>query len=341
MASYSATDKLLHKFYLSNYGISKSTLEMEEVLYGQKAKQLDVKQYVFVTGLARSGTTAVMNKIFGTGEYASLQYANMPFLLSPNLWKRKLNIKPHERAHKDGIIIDGDSPEEFDEYFWKAILKDTYIKDNGLSIHNVDDKLLDKYLTYVALICLAKGKDKYVSKNNNNVLRLSTLQKIDHHKIIILFRDPLSHASSLLKLHRSFSENQMEDSFTLNYFNYLGHHEFGLNHKPFLLTTDFANQRHQFPKEDINYWLVIWLNYYSYLLNHTQNSYLFICFEDLIEQPDLVYDHIAGHLALGSDLKPNKKHKPSSYGQVDCDENLLKKCLEVYSLLSELKKYQI
>ena len=30
----------------------------------QKAKQLKVKQYVFVTGLARSGTTAVMNKIF-------------------------------------------------------------------------------------------------------------------------------------------------------------------------------------------------------------------------------------------------------------------------------------
>ena len=60
MPTYSATDKFLHKFYLSNYSISKATLEMEEILYGQKAKQIDVEQYVFVTGLARSGTTVVM-----------------------------------------------------------------------------------------------------------------------------------------------------------------------------------------------------------------------------------------------------------------------------------------
>ena len=55
MASYSTSDKFLHKFYLSNYGISRATLEMEEILHGAKAKQLDIKQYVFVSGLARWG----------------------------------------------------------------------------------------------------------------------------------------------------------------------------------------------------------------------------------------------------------------------------------------------
>lgn len=340
MATYSATDKFLHKFYLSNYGISKATLEMEEALYAQKLKQLDVKQYVFVTGLARSGTTAVMNKIFGTGQYASLQYANMPFLLSPNLWKRKLKIESHERAHKDGIIIDGNSPEEFDEYFWKAFLKDAYIKENGLALHDVDDKILAKYLTYVRLICLAKGKDKYVSKNNNNVLRLTTLQKIDLNKIIILFRDPLSHASSLMKLDKSFSKNQHEDPFSLDYFNYLGHHEFGLNHKPFLLTAEFADHRQQYSKESLNYWLAIWLNYYGYLLQQNVDDNLFICFEDLIKEPDLVYNHIAAYLALDSFLQPNKKHNPSKYAALDCDTGLLKKCMEVYEQLSRLKNHQ-
>ena len=195
---------------------------MEEILYSQKAKQLELKQQVFVTGLARSGTTAVMNKIFGTRLYASLQYANMPFLLSPNLWKRKSKIESHERTHKDGIIIDGNSPEEFDEYFWKAFMNDSYIMSDGLALHDVDRKMLDKYLTYISLICLAKGKDKYVSKNNNNVLRLSAFQKIDHSKIILLFRNPLSHASSLMKLDSSFTKNQTDDPFTLEYFNYLG-----------------------------------------------------------------------------------------------------------------------
>lgn len=341
MASYSTSDKFLHKFYLSNYGISTATLEMEEILYGAKAKQLQIKQYVFVSGLARSGTTAVMNKIFGTGEFASLQYSNMPFLLSPNLWKRKSKIESHERAHNDGIIIDGNSPEEFDEYFWKVFLKDSYIKKDGLEPHDVKDDVLDKYLTYVSLICLAKGKEKYISKNNNNVLRLSSLQKIEKHKIIILFREPSSHAASLMKLDKSFSKNQMEDPFSLDYFNYLGHHEFGLNHKPFLLTPGFTGNRQKFAKDSINYWLAIWLNYYSYILDQPNTALLLVSFEDLIQSPDLVYDYIFNELDIENELVESKKHQASTYPTSDFDEGLLNECREVYKQLSALKQYQV
>ena len=341
MASYSTSDKFLHKFYLSNYGISKATLEMEEIMYGAKAKQLDIKQYVFVTGLARSGTTAVMNKIFGTGEFASLQYSNMPFLLSPNLWKRKSKIESHERAHNDGIIIDGNSPEEFDEYFWKAFLKDSYISEEGLEPHEVKDDILEKYLTYVTLICYAKGKEKYISKNNNNVLRLSALEKIEHNKIIILFRSPLSHAASLMKLDKSFSKNQREDPFALDYFNYLGHHEFGLNHKPFLLTSAFTEYRQQFEKGSINYWLAIWLNYYSYILDQPYSGLSLVSFEDLIQYPTKVYDYIFNELDMSNTLTQVKKHQPSTYPTLDCDEGLLSKCQDVYQQLSALKKYRV
>ncbi len=221
----------------------------------------------------------------------------------------------------------------------KSNAKDSYIKEDGLTIHSVDDDLLDKYLTYAKLICLAKGMDKYISKNNNNILRLAALQKIENSKIIMLFRDPVSHASSLLKLDKRFSKEQTEDPFSLDYFNYLGHHEFGLNHKPFLLTTDFANQRQKFSKENLNYWLAIWLNYYSYLLNNNKDNYLFISFEDLINTPDTVYDFIADNLKVKSKFALSKKHNPSTYPILDCDVDLLKKCLTVYEQLSELKKY--
>ena len=339
MPTYSATDKFLHKFYLSNYSISKATLDMEEILYGQKAKQIDVEQYVFVTGLARSGTTVVMRKIFSTGDYASLQYSNMPFLLSPNLWKRNAKIESHERSHNDGIIIDGNSPEEFDEYFWKALMNDSYILKEGLALHQADTKVLEKYLTYISLICYAKGKNKYVSKNNNNILRLTTLQKIGHGKIIILFRNPLSHASSLMKLDRSFSKTQTEDPFSLEYFNYLGHHEFGLNHKPFLLTSEFKVNRQLYSKESLNYWLSIWLNYYNYIFKNMENDHLFICFEDLVKEPDLVYSHIAHYLNLEIEFEESKKHFPATYEDLDYDRELLNECLKVYSSLKELKKY--
>ncbi|TAI48582.1 hypothetical protein [Flagellimonas allohymeniacidonis] len=341
MAGYSATDKFLHKLYLSKYGISKATMEMDEMVYGQRAKALPIDQVVFVTGLARSGTTAVMNKIFKSGEYASLQYANMPFLLSPNLWNRKSNIKAHERAHKDGIIIDGNSPEEFDEYFWKAFLKDSFIEEDGLSIHDVDDEIFKKYLLYVSLICLAKGKNKYISKNNNNVLRLSALQRIENQKTFILFRDPLSHASSLMKLHKSFSKNQTEDPFALDYFNYLGHHEFGLNHKPFLLTEEFTSHRGEFDMESIDYWLAIWLNYYRYVLKTPLKDTWFIGFEDLIKEPDVVYEHIAREIGFETTFPPSKKHTPSTYTKPDCNKLLLDECQNVYTQLSELRSYQI
>lgn len=335
MAAYSASDKFLHKFYLSNYIISKATLEMDEILNGTRAKKLNIDQYVFVTGLARSGTTSVMRTIFQSGSFASLQYSNMPFLLSPNLWKKSSKIESHERAHKDGIVIDGNSPEEFDEYFWKAFLKDSYIAENGLLVNDISKTILEKYKAYVRLICLAKGKERYISKNNNNVLRIDALRKIKGSILIILFRDPLSHASSLLKLHKSFSKSQAEDPFTLEYFNYLGHHEFGLNHKPFLLTKRFKDNRTKFSANNINYWLMVWLNYYSYLLEKLENKDILICFEELISSPDSVYPFLSDRLNVH--INPGKKHKPSNYTELEVEESLHKECISVYNALFEKK----
>ena len=338
MSSYSKAEKNLHKLYLSNYFLSKSSLEMEEILYGHKAKKQIVEQYVFITGLARSGTTALMNKIFNTQEYASLQYSNMPILLAPNLWNKKLKIEKHERAHGDGIIIDGNSPEEFDEYFWKVFLKDSYIKD-GLIPHKVEDTVLDKYLTYVSLICYSKGKQKYISKNNNNILRLSSLKKIEGSKIIVLFREPLSHASSLMKLHLSFSENQKEDPFVLDYFNYLGHHEFGLDHKPFLLTDDFVNNRADYSIDDLNYWLLIWINYYEYLLGHFNEEFILVSFEDLINEPNSVFEYVRTVLEINSTLTSEKKHSPSKYKKLSFEPGLLNRANGIYQKLNRLKRY--
>lgn len=340
MSSYSRAEKNLHKLYLSNYFLAKSSLELEEIMHGKKARETAIQEYVFITGLARSGTTALMNKIFSSEEYASLQYSNMPILLSPNLWNKKLKIAKHERAHKDGIIIDGNSPEEFDEYFWKVFLNDAYIKD-GLLPHEVDDKVLNKYKAYVSLICHSKKKQKYISKNNNNILRLNALKKIEGNKIIVLFREPLSHASSLMKLHKSFSENQKEDPFALDYFNYLGHHEFGLNHKPFLLTQNFIENRSKYSLDNLNYWLLIWINYYEYLLEHFDEQYILVSFEDLIHTPNTVYKHMGSVLNISVELKTEKKHSPSKYIDIDSEQPLLEKAEMIYDKLNTLKRYRV
>ena len=338
MSSYSKAEKNLHKLYLSNYFLSKSSLELEEIMHGSKAKKHTVEQYVFITGLARSGTTALMNKIFYTQEYASLQYSNMPILLSPNLWNKKLKLEKHERAHGDGIIIDGNSPEEFDEYFWKVFLNDSYIKE-GLLPHEVSEKVLNKYLTYVSLICYSKGKHKYISKNNNNILRLDALKAIKGSHIIFLFRDPLAHASSLMKLHLTFSKNQEEDPFILDYFNYLGHHEFGLDHKPFLLTEDFVKNKDGYELNDLNYWIQIWINYYEYLLENFDDSFTVVAFEDLIEDPNKVFAFVGEKLNITTPMISDKKHSPSKYSEISCDPILKERAMHIYKTLCAKRQY--
>lgn len=335
MSGYSKAEQNLHRLYLSNYFIAKSSLELEEILHGKKAKQQEVQQYVFISGLARSGTTALMNKIFNTQEYASLQYSNMPILLSPNLWNKKLKLEKHERAHKDGIIIDGNSPEEFDEYFWKVFLNDSYIND-GLLPHEVNKDILQKYKTYVSLICLSKKKNKYISKNNNNILRLSSLRKIEHNRIIILYREPLAHASSLLKLHQSFSATQAEDPFALDYFNYLGHHEFGLGHKPFLLTDTFIAEREAYDSASIDYWLKVWINYYEYLLQQYDRDMLLISFEDLVSNPSEVYQRVGKYLDIETPLIPEGAFKPTVYPEIASNAEILEEARVIYSKLNSL-----
>ena len=62
---------------------------------------------------------------------------------------------------------------------------------------------------------------------------------------------------------------------------WLGHHEYGLTHKPFYFGTDERNFRGVQTPDDINYWLDLWVRTYSYLLNTEPKSSVFVCYEDL------------------------------------------------------------
>jgi hypothetical protein len=162
------------------------------------------------------------------------------------------------------------------------------------------------------------------------------LRRIAHNRIIILFREPLAHASSLLKLHKSFSATQEVDPFALDYFNFLGHHEFGLGHKPFLLTESFISEREKFDKDSIDYWVRVWINYYEYLLQQYEKDMLLISFEDLIRNPRKVYEAVDVFLDIESPLIPGPPFQPGLYKDVECNEQLLARARETYSKLESL-----
>ena len=85
----------------------------------------------------------------------------------------------------------------------------------------------------------------YVAKNNNALLRYRALRRMNREfHAVVMFRDPLKHAASLLAMHQKYCTMQGDDPFVLEYMNWLAHHEFGLGHKPF----NFPRRR-SFPRK--------------------------------------------------------------------------------------------
>ena len=257
MQNYNILQKFLHDFVLSKKFINKSLFELEKTIY-LKNKDIKNQSHVFITGLPRSGTTSLLNFLFSFDEYASLTYNCMPFVLSPNFSKlfQQKNITKKERLHEDGIYYDNNSPEALDEIFF----------------NNNEEFVSHEIVNYIQLILLSNNKLKYLSKNNLNYKRIDLIQSILPNSIFLIpIREPLQHANSLFNQHLKFSQLQKEDDFIKRYMNYLGHNEFGLNHKPWNNPIQFTDLN------NINYWLEQWSLFYEFIYKKFK-SYTNCCF---------------------------------------------------------------
>ena len=137
-----------------------------------------------------------------------------------------------ERAHGDGIEVDFHSPEALDEVYWRIFAGDDYIRADRLVPHVPGDEQMAGYRDFIRLVLRRTGRSRYLSKNNNNLLRLDSLAKaFPDSSFSFPIRDPLDHARSLLNQHRRFLGS---DGFTRAYMGWLGHHEFGATHRPFV-----------------------------------------------------------------------------------------------------------
>lgn len=258
MSDYSALDRLLHRLVLASPVMAEMLHDVERALFLKSAPTADSRP-VIVTGLARAGTTILMREIHATGAFASLGYADMPFVLAPNLWGRiarqgKGAGARRERAHGDGITVDLHSPEALDEVYWRVTAGKDYIRPDGLWPHDPDADALAGYADLMRLVRLRRGKPRYLSKNNNMVLRLPALARaLPQAVFLVVLRDPLAHAASLLAQHRRFLD---ADRFTRDYMTWLGHHEFGATHRPFR----FDPAPPAGSPTEIDYWLGLWLS---------------------------------------------------------------------------------
>jgi len=196
---YDFPSRVLHRLALSNTAILETSFDMERKLFAERPIKSIQAKHVFVSGLARSGTTMLMQALYDSREFSALTYRDMPFVLAPNTWAKvtersQRHMDDVERAHGDGIQIGFDSPETLEEVFWRVFGGD-YIREDRLASVRLTDESIAAFRVYVDLINRRYNKRRYLSKNNNNVLRLAGLPNIFPNSIILVpFRDPLRQA---------------------------------------------------------------------------------------------------------------------------------------------------
>jgi len=231
---------------------------------------------VYVCGLARSGTTMLLHILDDINVFRSLTYRDMPFVLAPNLWKQITRFAPQkaapiERAHGDGIRVDFDSPEGFEEVFWRTFGTATS-SSHSLSAVEPSPEVLSAFADYRAVVANPRTEPgpsngiprRYLSKNNNNLLRLHSLCADPTATVLLVYRNPISTARSLYRQHQRFCAAQTSDRFTQTYMSWLSHHEFGLDHRPFFFAVPAMDDSRA--PDDPNYWLDYWNAVYTHVL---------------------------------------------------------------------------
>ena len=141
MPAYGPLDRALHRLALGLGAVAELSFDIDQRLASIDVEAVRRERHVFVSGLARAGTTVLMRRFHASGVYRSLTYRDMPFVLAPNLWRR-LNaggggdLKKSERAHGDRILVNAESPEAFDEVFWRVFAAAEYLFADHLAPHS-------------------------------------------------------------------------------------------------------------------------------------------------------------------------------------------------------------
>jgi hypothetical protein len=307
---YSTVDRFFHVMAFSSPAVLKTASWIEDRLLSKPTQEPSAPP-IFITSLARGGTTALLNALHDIPGIATHTYRDMPFLTAPNLWNRlaggqKRGVDRHQRAHGDGLEIDLDSPEAFEEVIWTMFWPENF-RETSIALWRAEDRkpdaeqFLKRHMAKVIRARLAQGKGdaartaRYCSKNNANIARIPYLvEAFPSCRIIVPVRRPECHAASLLRQHQNFLKLQAEDDFIKRYMRDIGHFEFGQIHKPF-----------QFPGFDAeiydpaigDYWLNYWIHAFREILEHS-DSCIFVLQDDLRSSPQVTMTALCSALDL-------------------------------------------
>lgn len=279
---YSRIDRMVHNLAMSQFEMQKSLSRIEDRGFEKAHADITAVDPVFITSLPRAGTTLLLELITSVPDFVSHTYRDMPFLLCPLTWHRvnrqfRKQAETRERAHGDGMLVNYDSVEAFEEILWRAFWPEYYeptrIRPWAPDDEDEDKEFADFMRQHMRkIIGLGRGRTeslaprRYVSKNNANIARLGWLERhFSDATILIPYREPVGHIASLAHQHANFLKAHSQNSFVLRYMETIGHLEFGKALRPFDFDGWLASASDLDPTTP-DFWAEYWIVAYTAVL---------------------------------------------------------------------------
>ena len=293
-----------------NHKILKKTGRLETKLLKYDINTSSINKPIFIGGLARAGSTIILEFVNSFKDVCSYHYGDYPFVHANYFWNFikspiPLNKQKIERAHQDTIAVNAQSPEALDEILWMSFFKDLHNPDtsNILKASTSNEAFEDFYKNSLLKLLFLRKSKRLALKNNYYGTRLQYMSKLFPDGLFLIpFRSPKDQIFSLLKQHKLLKTLQDENPRGLRYMQRHGHFEFGNDIRP----VNYGNQQEAQHlsqclqhNDMLEYYTRMWAQNYDYLLDTINNDKTlksqchFIDYDELCETPKETLNAIA------------------------------------------------
>ena len=328
-----------------------------------RLENIQIAHPVYVCGLARAGTTILLELLSRHGDVAAYRYMDFPLVMIPCWWSRFLGLyrrrsEAVERSHGDRIEVTPESPEAMEEILWMKFFPDLHDPsvDNTLDAGDTGGEFDQFYLDTIRKLLLCRDKERYLAKNNYNVTRLGYLKRLfGEVSFIIPVRDPVWHIASLMKQHRLLEQEEKKDKKVLAYMRRVGHFEFGMDLRP--INTGPGSRTGEIINlwksgNRVEGWAKYWADIHTYIYRELTGrpelaeSAIVVSYRELCEDSENVLRGLYSHARLdvddqliekqGAGLTPPKYYDPD-FTQEEMDI-ISRETSEIFSDILKLSK---
>lgn len=309
-----------------------------------KLASINTESPVYVAGLARSGSTILLEFLAAHPHVATHQYRDFPLIFTP-VWSHELQrrtptppVSASERAHGDGLMITPESPEAMEEALWMASFADAHnpAQSQVLGSHTENARFERFYREHLQKIVYLRGGYRYVSKGNYNITRLPYLRKLlPDLRVVIPIRRPVGHIASLMKQQRLFVAGESRHPRALRHMQRVGHFEFGLDRRPInvgnpRVTSEIIELWNA--GDEVRGWARYWASVYGWVREELKRdealdqAATIVRFEDLCDDPRGSLTQLLQHVQLEDnglvDAFAGRIHAPTYYRADFTDDEL-------------------